>query len=48
MPWWRGCRRLKRHEYLLLNDAPRSFDSRYFGPVNASAIIGKAVPLWLR
>jgi conjugative transfer signal peptidase TraF len=26
---------------------PRSFDSRYFGPVSASAIRGRAVPLWI-
>lgn len=48
MPWWRGCRRLGRRDYLLLNPAPTSFDGRYFGRVEASAIIGKAVPLWLR
>jgi len=48
MPWWSGCRRLSSHEYLLLNPAPTSFDGRYFGPVDASTIIGKAVPLWLR
>jgi type IV secretory pathway protease TraF len=25
-----------------------SFDSRYFGPVPTTAIIGKVVPLWTR
>ncbi|MBV9841888.1 MAG: S26 family signal peptidase [Sphingomonadaceae bacterium] len=48
MPWWRGCFRLGWRDYLLLNPTPTSFDGRYFGPVNASALVGKAVPLWLR
>lgn len=48
LPWWHGCRRLARGEYLLLNNSPRSFDGRYFGPISAVSIIGKAVPLWLR
>jgi len=25
-----------------------SFDGRYFGPVQTSAILGKLVPLWTR
>lgn len=48
MPWWRGCRRLGAHEYLLLMPAPASFDGRYFGPVDRAAILGKAVLLWVR
>ena len=48
MPWWTGCRRLQPGEVLLLNGAAASFDSRYFGPVNRSAILGKAVLLWPR
>lgn len=48
MPWWTGCRALKSREYLLLTDAPASFDGRYFGPVGARDIVGKAVPLWVR
>lgn len=48
MPRWRDCRTLREGEYLLLMDAADSFDGRYFGPVDASAIIGKATPLWVR
>lgn len=48
LPWWRGCRRLGPHEYLLLMPAAASFDGRYFGPVDRRDILGKAVPLWTR
>lgn len=48
LPWWYGCRQLEPGESLLLNALPNSFDGRYFGPVGAAAIVGKAVPLWLR
>jgi conjugative transfer signal peptidase TraF len=48
LPWWRGCQRLSGGQVLLLNSAPDSFDSRYFGAVEKGAIIGKATPLWLR
>jgi type IV secretory pathway protease TraF len=34
-------------ELFLLNSShPASFDSRYFGPLDRSFVIGKAVPLW--
>jgi conjugative transfer signal peptidase TraF len=48
LPWWHGCQQLGPGESLLLNARPNSFDGRYFGPVGAAAIVGKAVPLWLR
>lgn len=49
MPWWQGCRLLGKGEYfLLMDEVPNSFDSRYFGPVGSGDIIGKAVPLWVR
>lgn len=39
-----GCRSLKVGEYVLLSRRSiASFDSRYFGPVNETDIIGKAV-----
>lgn len=48
LPRWTGCLDLDFDDVLLLmNDAPGSFDGRYFGPVSMSAIVGKAVPLWV-
>lgn len=48
MPWWHGCRTLGPREYLLLMDAPESFDGRYFGISKAEQIVGRARPLWTR
>ena len=48
MPWWHGCRTLRHGEYLLLMDAPASFDGRYFGISRVEQIVGKARPLWTR
>ena len=48
MPWWQGCRTLGTGEYLLLMDAPASFDGRYFGISRAAQLVGKARPLWTR
>jgi type IV secretory pathway protease TraF len=48
LPSWQQCRRLKPGELFLLSVTnPASFDSRYFGPVSASAVIGVAHPVWL-
>ncbi|MCY1374222.1 conjugative transfer signal peptidase TraF [compost metagenome] len=47
LPAWQACRRLVGDELFLLSTNPESFDSRYFGPVPASAVIGRAQPLWL-
>ena len=47
LPVWRGCTTLADDEVFLMNwDAADSFDSRYFGPLPLSTIIGRAVPLW--
>ena len=48
LPWWHGCRTLRDGAMLLLTDDPASFDGRYFGPTERGAVVGKAVPLWLR
>lgn len=46
---WPQCRRLRAGELFLLSTTnPASFDSRYFGPVNTSSVIGQAQPLWTR
>jgi len=48
LPSWQQCRRLDSGELFLLSATnPASFDSRYFGPVSASAVIGVAHPVWL-
>ncbi len=48
LPSWQQCRRLRPGELFLLSTTnPASFDSRYFGPVAASAVLGVAHPLWL-
>ncbi len=50
MPQWYGCYVLTEGHIFLLQDHPRSFDSRYFGPVGPDIIIGRAVrmrfPYW--
>jgi len=48
LPFWPHCRPLAEGELFLLSVTnPASFDSRYFGPVSASAVIGVAHPVWL-
>ena len=48
LPSWPHCHHLEAGELFLLSSTnPASFDSRYFGPVNASAVIGVAHPVWL-
>lgn len=48
LPSWPQCRRLEPGELFLLSTTnPASFDSRYFGPVSASTVIGVAHPVWL-
>jgi conjugative transfer signal peptidase TraF len=47
LPVWQGCRVIAHSEIFLLNwDVHDSLDSRYFGPIPASSVIGRAVPLW--
>lgn len=47
LPVWRGCRVIAPGELFLMNGHVRdSLDGRYFGPVPASTVIGRARPLW--
>lgn len=49
LPVWQGCRTLGAHELLLLNAAvPDSLDGRYFGPLSAAAVLGRAIPILTR
>lgn len=49
LPSWTGCITLGPDEVFLLNaDVDDSLDGRYFGTVNASQIVGQALPLWTR
>jgi len=48
LPSWQQCRQLRPGELFLLSVTnPASFDSRYFGPISAAAVIGVARPVWL-
>ncbi|WP_027146315.1 S26 family signal peptidase [Mesorhizobium sp. WSM3626] len=47
LPAWRGCHVLADSEVFLMNwDVADSFDSRYFGPLPITSIVGPAVPIW--
>lgn len=48
LPSWTQCRALVEGELFLLSVTnPASFDSRYFGPIAASTVIGTAQPIYL-
>ncbi|EKF57661.1 putative conjugal transfer protein TraF [Agrobacterium albertimagni AOL15] len=47
LPVWQGCRHVDEGEAFFMNwDAPDSFDSRYFGPLPLTTVVGRAIPLW--
>jgi conjugative transfer signal peptidase TraF len=47
LPVWQGCRVIAANELFLMNwQSADSLDGRYFGPIPASAVIGRALPLW--
>lgn len=46
LPIWQGCRRIAPGELFLMNpDVGDSLDGRYFGPIPATTVIGRAMPL---
>ena len=46
LPHWNGCRRLEQDELFVFSDrVPNSFDSRYFGPVRRTSVLGVYAPL---
>lgn len=47
LPVWRGCRRIADGDVFLMNpDIRDSLDGRYFGPIAARSVIGRATPLY--
>jgi conjugative transfer signal peptidase TraF len=49
LPVWSGCRILSPGTvFLLTRTVSGSFDGRYFGPVAAARIVGRATPVWTR
>ncbi len=45
LPAWRGCRALARGEVFVFSDrVPNSFDSRYYGPIDQTTILGVFTP----
>lgn len=49
LPVWQGCRTLRTGELFMLNpDHTDSMDGRYFGPLPASTVLGRATPILTR
>jgi conjugative transfer signal peptidase TraF len=49
LPVWPGCRVVAAGEVFLMNpQSGDSLDGRYFGPLPATTIVGRADPLWTR
>ena len=47
LPFWQGCHVVADGEVFLMNwQSADSLDGRYFGVLPASAIVGRAEPLW--
>ena len=47
LPVWQGCRVIAVREVFLMNArSADSLDGRYFGPLPAASIVGRAAPLW--
>jgi conjugative transfer signal peptidase TraF len=49
LPKWRGCRVVGEGELFVMNwQSADSLDGRYFGFLPASAVVGRALPVWTR
>jgi len=49
LPTWHGCRAIGLGELFLMNwQSADSLDGRYFGPIPASAVIGRAHRVWTK
>lgn len=47
LPVWQGCRRIADGDIFLMNSTVRdSLDGRYFGPIPARTVIGRATPIY--
>ena len=47
LPVWQGCQRIADGDLFLMNSSvPDSLDGRYFGPLPARTVIGRATPLY--
>jgi conjugative transfer signal peptidase TraF len=47
LPVWHGCRVIADGDVFVMNwQSTDSLDGRYFGSLPASAVIGRAVPVW--
>jgi conjugative transfer signal peptidase TraF len=47
LPAWHGCRIIADGDVFVMNwQSADSLDGRYFGSLPASAVIGRAMPLW--
>lgn len=49
LPSWQGCRVISRDSIFLMNSqSADSLDGRYYGPLPASAVVGRALPVWIK
>lgn len=47
LPVWSSCRTVAEDELFFMNwQVPDSLDGRYFGPLPATTVIGRAIPLY--
>ena len=47
LPVWQGCRTIADGDVFVMNwQSTDSLDGRYFGPLPASSVIGRAIPVW--